>query len=193
MRHRAAGAPGGGPPPAADRLFFALWPSDAFRQELLPRLASLTTGLDARPQRPEQWHVTLEFLGSVARERQPLLDAVAVAACRDAAPFTVRFDRLEFWRKPGVLCLAATCVPPHLRQLVESLRGALAARGYASEAREFRPHVTLARRVAHGPTAALDPPVDWPVDGMVLVRSVTDPAGSRYEPLARWNLPPAGG
>lgn len=178
--------------PATDRLFFALWPSRRLREQLQASLPQLTAGIDARPQRPDQWHVTLEFLGSVARERQPLLDAAAAAACRDLAPFTVRFDRLEHWRRPGILCLAATIVPPRLRQLVEALREALVARGFAVEAREFRPHVTLARKLARWPGAELAVPVDWPAEDIVLVRTTTDPAGSRYEPLARWNLPTAG-
>jgi 2'-5' RNA ligase len=183
---------GGGPRPQADRLFYALWPDEALRQRLLSRLPPLTAGIDVRPQRPDQWHVTLEFLGQVPRERQPLLAAVAAAASV-VAPFAVRFDRLEFWRRPGVLCLASTYVPPPLLQLVAALRDGLAAGGFATEARGFRPHVTLARKVRRAPDAVLADPVDWPAAGFALVRSVTDPAGSRYEPLARWNLSPAGG
>jgi 2'-5' RNA ligase len=162
------------------------------RQELRVRLSAFTTAIDARPQRPDQWHVTLEFLGSVVREKRPVLDAVAAAAARDVSPFTVRFDRLEFWARPRVLCLVATVMPPPLRRLVEALRCELAARGFTSDAREFRPHLTLARKVAAAPAVALEEPVDWPAAGFALVRSVTDPAGSRYEPLARWNLHPQG-
>ena len=33
----------------------------------------------------------------------------------------------------------------------------------------------------------LEPPLVWRADGFALVRSVTDPAGSRYEPLHWWN------
>mgnify|MGYP000942304460 CR=1 FL=1 len=37
------------------------------------------------------------------------------------------------------------------------------------------------------PARAVDP-FDWPLRTLSLVRSITDPAGSRYEPLTRWNV-----
>src|SRR5262245_5277525 len=66
-----------------DRLFFALWPDTSLRQELERRLPPLTARVEGRPQRPDQWHVTLEFLGAVPTERQPALWAAADRVAMD--------------------------------------------------------------------------------------------------------------
>ena len=175
----------------SDRLFFALWPDPALRQALHARVEGITASLEGKPQRPDQWHVTLEFLGQVPRERQPSLPAAADRVSR--SPVTIEFDRVEHWRKPQVVCLVASRVPAGLEALVTQLRVALTEEGFATDVRPFRPHVTLARKVRSATDSLLDPPLLWRADGFVLVRSVTDPAGSRYEPLDWWNRQVEGG
>jgi 2'-5' RNA ligase len=175
----------------SDRLFFALWPDHVLRQELGARVAELTASIDGKPQRPDQWHVTLEFMGEVPRERQPALRAAADRVSR--SPVAIEFDRVEHWRKPQVVCLVASRVPTGLAALVTQLRAELAQDGFAIEARPFRPHVTLARKVRAATDSLLEPPFEWQSRGFALVRSVADPAGSRYEPLDWWNLAVEGG
>ena len=56
------------PEPAREstrRLFFALWPDAALRASLQRRLAPLCAPDWGRVTGPAQWHVTLEFLGSL--------------------------------------------------------------------------------------------------------------------------------
>ena len=169
-----------------DRLFFALWPDEDLRTTLDLRLPPLVGELGGKPQRPDQWHVTLEFLGDVAADRRGGLHRAAERV--RAAPFTVSFDQLEHWRKPQVVCLTASRIPAPLAALVDGLRAALAEEGFIPESREFRAHVTLARKVKTARHGRLEPPLAWPADRFALVRSVTGPAGSRYEPLHWWNL-----
>ena len=173
------------------RLFFALWPDAELRRELERRLPPLAATVQGRAQRPDQWHVTLEFLGNVDDERQ---SAVWAAADRVAVEsFEVNFDTLDHWRHPQVYCLAATQTPAPLTQLVEQLRTGLALAGFEPETRAYRPHVTLARKVRSARREPLREPLRWPADRYALVRSVTDAAGSRYEPLRWWNLRSRGG
>jgi RNA 2',3'-cyclic 3'-phosphodiesterase len=172
------------------RLFFAIWPGDALRSALAPRIQALQPAGVGRPQRPDQWHVTLEFLGSVPASR--------VAAVREAArqvqagPCEVVFDAVEFWRRPEVLTLVARELPASLGSLVDQLRRALAARGFEPESRPFRAHMTLARKVAHPVTLGAFEPLRWPVVAFALVESITDRAGSVYTPLDQWNLQSCG-
>jgi 2'-5' RNA ligase len=168
-----------------DRLFFALWPDPVLRQALATRIEGIAASIDGRPLRPGQWHVTLEFMGQVPRERQPALRAAAEHVRQSR--ITIAFDRIEHWRKPQVVCLVASRVPAGLAELVTQLRVALAEEGFATEARPFRPHVTLARKVHAATDSSLAPPFEWQSRGFALVRSVADPAGSRYEPLDWWN------
>lgn len=175
----------------SDRLFFALWPDPAVRQALSGRVEVITASIEGRRQRPDQWHLTLEFVGEVPRERQPRLRAAADGVSPPS--ITIEFDRVEHWRKPQVLCLAASRVPVALATFVVQLRAALTAAGFATETRPFHPHVTLARKVRSAADSLLDPPFLWRTHGFALVRSVTDPTGSRYEPLNWWNHAVEGG
>lgn len=169
-----------------DRLFFALWPDDALRSELASRVPTLLEHVQGKAQRPDQWHVTLEFLGAVPRERQAALHAAADHL--HGAPLAIVFDQLDHWRRPQVYCLSASSTPLELERLVSGMRASLQDEGFEPESREYRPHVTLARKVRAAPTGALDQPLEWCADRFALVRSITGPAGSRYEPLHWWNL-----
>jgi 2'-5' RNA ligase len=175
----------------SDRLFFALWPDPALLQALRARVDAIVASVEGKPHSPAQWHVTLEFLGQVPRERQPSLRAAAGRV--HMAPCTIEFDRVEHWRKPQVLCLVASQVPAGLAALVTQLRAALVEEGFTLDARPFRPHLTLARKVRAATNSLLEPPIVWQSGGFALVRSVTDPAGSRYEPLCWWNQTVEGG
>jgi len=177
----------------SDRLFFGLWPDDALRRILASRVPDLIGEYPCKPQRPDQWHLTLEFLGNVEAARQPALHAAVLQALQALGSMGVSeeeliFDRLEHWARPEVLCLVASTVPPGLARLVVALRAALAERGFEPERREFRPHLSLARKARRRVSARPVEALSWPVRTLVLARSVSDAAGSRYEPLASWNV-----
>lgn len=172
------------------RLFFASWPGDALRSALAPRIGALQPAGVGRPQRPDQWHVTLVFLGPVPASR--VAAAREAAAQVRAAPCDISFDAVEFWRRPEVLTLVARELPPPLGSLVDQLRAALAARGFEPESRPYRAHLTLARKVTHPALPMAFEPLCWPVADFALVESITDRAGSVYTPLASWNLQSGG-
>jgi len=176
--------------PAARRLFFALWPDTALRSAAAMRVAALVPPGQGRPQRPDQLHLTLVFLGSVPEQRLECVRTVAAGAT--GTPITVALDRLEHWRRPRVLCLTPSAVPMPLASLVEQLRCSLAGQQLPTESRPYRPHLTLARKVARfeGPTDV--EPLLWRAESITLVESKTDRKGSRYEPLATWPLDVAG-
>ncbi|MGB5104648.1 MAG: RNA 2',3'-cyclic phosphodiesterase [Steroidobacteraceae bacterium] len=170
------------------RLFFALWPEPGQLEPLIERVRRLVPPSAGRAQRPDQWHVTVEFLGAIVESRMAEVRAAGAAAAADAHPFEIVFDRLDHWRRPRVLCLTASETPLALAQLSQSLRRGLGMRGFEVERREFRAHLTLARKVDQPPPPLVAfEPVRWPAHGLTLVRSVSDSAGSRYEPLAAWN------
>lgn len=186
-----AGQGGHARPERLHRLFFASWPGDALRESLAPRIRSLQPDGLGRPQRPDQWHVTLEFLGPVPASRVAV--AREAAAQVRAAPCEIVFDAVEFWRRPEVLCLVARVLPPALGSLVEQLRTSLAGRGFEPESRPFRAHLTLARKVEHPLGPVTFEPLVWPVADFALVESITDRSGSIYTPLTTWRLQPADG
>jgi 2'-5' RNA ligase len=171
---------------ATRRLFFALWPDSALRALLQRRLPPLSAPDWGRVTGPGQWHVTLEFLGSVTESRLGALLEVARQARGE--PFEVVFDRVEYWPGPRVLCLVASEIPRPLAELSIKLRRALSEHGFRIERRPFRPHLTLARKVRRPPRLPDVDPVSWPAREFSLVRSITDPLGARYRSLQAWPL-----
>jgi len=170
------------------RLFFALWPGPAALAAATAAVHRLVPYGTGRPQRPDQLHLTLEFLGDVPEPRLVSVLEAGVAVASSATPFEIVLDRLEYWQRPQVLCLTASVVPEPQVALVRSLRSALAARGFEPEERSFKPHLTLARKVRLPPPAESTESLRWAAHDYSLVESISGPDGSRYERLSTWPM-----
>lgn len=160
------------------RLFVAVWPPDEVVEELraLPRKDQ--RGVRFVP--PENWHVTLRFLGDA--------DPAAVSAALDATPLptaTARvsggvdllFERMLAVPVEGVADLAAT---------VEGATGQL---GSEPPRRRFVGHLTVARVKRGAPMPkALGALVraEWPITEVALVQSRLRSGGAQYETIGRW-------
>jgi len=91
-------------------------------------------------------HVTLKFIGEVPAERAEAI-RLSLAEVHGIASVEIRFAGLGFFpndRRPRVLW-AGIEGGPALAKLAAAVDECLAILGIAREAREFRPHVTLAR------------------------------------------------
>jgi RNA 2',3'-cyclic 3'-phosphodiesterase len=184
------------------RLFFALWPPDESRAALVEAthsVVSAATGAGAgtgttgagRAVLPENLHVTLAFLGSVPERRLEEVVAIgAQVADEDRVPaFEVVFDRVEYWRKPGILCATASAAPPEAITLAADLKSQLTAAGFAPDPKPFRAHVTLARKVTARPGQLVNPrEIRWPMAEFSLVESQTHTKGSVYSVVRSYRL-----
>lgn len=178
------------PEPVA-RLFIALWPPPDLAAAFCARCASGSAG--TRAETPQRVHLTLHFLGYVARSRLPGLRA---ALCVPFGPFELRLNHCTRWPQ-GVVVLEPDTVPPALALLHAELARVIGALGLRAEERTFRPHVTLLRRHPGPWSASADAavPLRWPVRDYVLVESVPgQPDGYRVLQTchSRTAAPPAG-
>ncbi len=163
------------------RIFFALWPSEKQRQlidaAIEPCKASLAGNWTAR----ENFHVTLVFIVSFAASDIP---ALQIAAGNIPCPaINLRFERIDYWARPKVMCLHADFVPNQLIELVRSLESAAATFGFKPEKRPYRPHMTIARRARFFDPVPLAQPVEIHCSGFHLIESLSTPAGVQYKPL----------
>jgi RNA 2',3'-cyclic 3'-phosphodiesterase len=127
------------------RLFVALWPPPDAVSELLAAVDEIRTeGPRLRWTTPEQWHLTLAFLGEVADERRPELEERLARAATRHPPLALRFagggrfgTRLLFTKVDGD------------REPLTRLAGSIAAAARRCripvDDRPYRPHLTLAR------------------------------------------------
>ena len=173
------------------RLFVAVWP---------PPWALDAVAALARPEHPglrwttpDQWHVTLRFLGEVA-EPGPTLRAVeAGAPALRAVAAATGPGGVRATMGPAVAVLGrhVLVVPvAGLEPLAGAVVAATAGVGEAPPDRPFRGHLTLARarRGAEvGPRALAGAPVQglWPVTELTVVRSHLSSGGARYEVVHR--------
>lgn len=165
------------------RLFFALWPDAASRSQI----DQLNQTLDqpGRKLVPENLHITLVFLGNVSDE---IAEAVQQqAAFISARPFSLTFDKIDYWRRPKVLCMTCQRQPKPLYQLVNALTQMVEAFPVKLDKRAFRAHITLMRKAKSRPQCDFEP-ITIDADSFVLVQSVSTENGVRYDVLARWPL-----
>jgi 2'-5' RNA ligase len=179
------------------RLFVALVPPAEALAELAAAVDALPDTPGVRWTRTEQWHVTLAFLAEVDdRTRDALVERLARVA-RRCAPLTLalagggRFGSQVLWTRVDGDRAA-------LRRLVDGVRAAARRCGLPTDARPYRPHLTLAR--GGRPAADLAPLAaalsgfagrSWSAADVHLVRSElgAGPGGTaRHETVATWPL-----
>jgi RNA 2',3'-cyclic 3'-phosphodiesterase len=147
---------------------------------------------------PENWHVTVKFLG---RTWPRLVDWVH-ERCRHAAaavrPFRLGLEGLGVFPSPGrarVLWAGLGDLDGGLRALAAAAEAEL-AKEFPTEKRPFSAHLTVARFNPPVPLrehaeelsrATIDTQL-FRVGELVLYRSHLSPRGARYEPLERFPL-----
>jgi len=175
---------------ASCRLFFALWPDDAVRRVVYTASRRTVELCGGSPIPPDNFHITLAFLGGFAAEQVDPVVAQAMVAAREVrgASFTFELDRLGHWPGSQVIWFGCRQVPEAVRILARTLRVSLRAHALEFDRRRFVPHLTIARWVKRAGGFEALAPIPWTVDEFVLIRSVSRPGGVDYAPLGRWPL-----
>jgi 2'-5' RNA ligase len=156
------------------------------RARLAALTASLGLGAEARAVAPENYHLTVAFVGAVDGARAAHVRAIGSA--QRPVRCELQFDAFEYWPKPEVVVAAARRIAPALEQLWAQLHRDLAGLGLAQNPKRLRPHVTLARNVAAEPSLQSVPSVEWRPLEFCLVRSDTSGERSVYTVVDTWPL-----
>ena len=153
------------------RLFLALWPNQRVRDALAENRNAWDWGRGAILIQPGTFHLTVRFIGAVPRNRLPQLQAEVAVPVVSFPSFSLSLDEAELWPR-GIAVLRPHLTPAALRELHGALGQALQRCGIETEDREFRPHVTLARRAVGSVLPASMPAIDWHVSAYALVESM---------------------
>ena len=155
-----------------------------------------------RPVAPESLHVTLAFLG-YRPEKEIEQIAAVVEESAGPAPWVELRDPEQRPPRGRARLFALPAISPGAEALQAGLEQRLVEEGfYKPEKRPFWPHVTVARvrpeargsrrpAVVSEPPGPLSPELSEPriAVRMTLYRSVLQPTGARYVPLAQVELP----
>jgi 2'-5' RNA ligase len=142
-------------------------------------------------------HLTLKFLGDISPSGIALIEQMLVAAVEQFAAFDVQVEGLGCYpnaRRPRVLWVGLK-TPTELGSLQRAIEADAARLGYASEEREFSPHLTIGRvrqNTSSGDLQAIRTAVEQcrvgllgtaRVDAVHLFKSELRPEGSIYTRL----------
>ena len=163
------------------RLFLALWPEPPLRARLATYRDAWRWPSGAKPVGDDTLHLTLHFIGAMARAGLPGLSAALAAVPIDK--MVLRPADAEVWK--GGIAVLRTHGDGGLVELHDQLAGVLARAGIALDTRPFAPHVTLARKATRAEAPASRPAFAWRANSFVLVESI--PGGAaRYQVLSRF-------
>jgi 2'-5' RNA ligase len=164
------------------RLFFALWPDEKTAERLASAASDLALKAIPRPVPAKNYHLTLAFLGEVAQSRLVALRQVGRA--HRAPCCSIEFNALEFWPKSAVIVATAQNIPAALVGLRTHLQKQLAL----PLEPQWRPHITLARKVAQATGRQAMSPIVWRANSFSLIRSETGGTESAYTVVDTWPL-----
>lgn len=166
------------------RLFFACWPPRETAQALGRWASEVRNESGGKLAVVENIHLTLAFLGEADSER-----AIAAARRVKGRRHELPIDAARYVKRNEMVWVGPAAVPEALASLAADLRASLLQEEFALEERPFAAHVTLIRKARRRPSSIAPlPPVSWPVDEFLLVRSRISSSGSTYEPLERFAL-----
>ena len=161
-----------------------------FREEEMP----------VRWLEPENFHVTLKFLGEVRQDRVPAVEDAVARVAGSTKSFTTEFGGFGAFptiRRPRTVWLGVGA-NPELRCLKQDVEWALGDVGFNAETRAFHPHITLGRADDRGGAgafrglddlmASMDFRGDLRVHTIDLMRSHLSRDGAWYSVLARARL-----
>lgn len=173
-------------------VFAAVRPSQDAVLAVAARIGRLD--IPGRLTPPENWHITLRYLGRVEavtfeRFLHGLAEVGRVPAFRVALGGIGAFPNP---RRATVIWIGVTEGDEGLASLAGIAEESAVAAGLEPEERPYRAHLTLARVRPPADVTDLvgDPvPARWEVDRMIVYRSIPrGGAGVRYEPLESFDL-----
>ncbi|MCK4349951.1 MAG: RNA 2',3'-cyclic phosphodiesterase [Candidatus Krumholzibacteria bacterium] len=150
--------------------------------------------------RPENYHITLKFLGETDEELLERLLEIGRETAAATSPFELSFGRFDTFpsiSRPRILLFHAESGAARLAQLAGLLEEKLESLGFERERRRFRTHLTLARvkrPIGREALEALEKVPSLPLEArqevgrIVLVRSVLSREGAKYEEAGSFGL-----
>ncbi len=170
------------------RFFFAVIPDVETRRRIAAAAQALKLKPPSRPVPPENYHMTLAFVGEAPVSQAAELRQIG--GSQRVRRVAVRFDAYEYWEKSAVVVAAAREFPAMLEQWWQQLHADLAQHHLAFNPNpaHLRPHVTIARKVTQAPVLQAMSAVVWKMRSFSLLQSNTAAAQPIYTVLDTWRL-----
>lgn len=174
------------------RAFFAIGLPKSLQQQLASIISLLEkqfTADDICFIKPQNLHITLQFLGKLQLEDLTTLIHHAGQEVKNFSAFAIEFGSMELFPStdPAKVISIAIKFNPQLTTLANTIGTAIITTGYDIDARAFRAHLTIGRIQRAHPITLPHINLALPnllVNQVILFQSEPDALGSSYTPLA---------
>lgn len=170
------------------RTFFAIpiekMMLEAIQKPLEQLRAELGNSVEWIP--PQNWHITLRFLGDINHKQLATLVEASREIAHDSAPGIIKPKMIApFPRSDSQHIALHLHSNPQLKSMADKLSGAAFAVGVSKDTRRFRPHITLGKiRYATHPFLPIGlEDFDIPFTELVLYESKFQMSGGAYRKL----------
>lgn len=167
------------------RLFFAIELSQELKNQL-EVLQQSNPVFVGRPVKPHNFHITLQFLGSV--EHQLIHDLIDCVEIPGIKPFLGSIEHYAYYPKNEIGCVEVQKGKQRLSALKSHLSRCLANEGlyFAKDKHSFRPHITLYRECQPLGDIQQVLNLEFKVERFCLMESIQNDKGVYYEVLEEW-------
>ena len=150
--------------------------------------------------KPENFHLTLRFLGDVTAQQIVMLTEELPDACTASPPLQLSIGELGFFpnaRRPGVVWVGLTAETGDLSGLQQAIESAAQRIGLKPENKHFHAHITLARIRDHRRAGTLIDAVHaeedftgdaFTIGNVALFSSELNPKGAIYHRIKEFPL-----
>ncbi|HAL74831.1 MAG TPA: RNA 2',3'-cyclic phosphodiesterase [Clostridiales bacterium] len=174
------------------RLFYAVEFPEDIRQKLFQAGQELAAFADrGRWTRPENIHLTLQFLGECPAAWLPDLTDIARQAAAASHSFTMYFAGAGTFGRTSDILWIGIRPQPALSALAAHLADLLRLKELPCEARRFSPHITIGRQVrldSRQLSAWSMPPLECRIDAISLMESTRIEEKLVYRAICREKL-----
>lgn len=141
---------------------------------------------------PDALHLTLRFFGETPESKIPDIEAAIESATEDFGDVEVATGQIRVFT-PFVLAIGIQDRTGRLKGLQEALKSKIEASGFPTEARHFRPHVTIgrtrgSRRLPQNVAIEEISEIPFRISGVSLIQSILLPEGATYNSLKHFSL-----
>jgi 2'-5' RNA ligase len=174
------------------RLFYAIEFPDDVRSRLSlagAQLAALAS--QGRWTRPDNLHLTLQFIGDCPDEWLGRLGDILSLAAGNCPPFTMQIGGCGTFGRLGDILWIGVAPHPLLQQMAGDIASQLQGQGLPYEQRPYSPHITIGRQVRIDSAALRSwsiAPFGCPVRQITLMESCRAGGPLAYLPLQRARL-----
>lgn len=134
----------------SERLFIAVKLPSELRQVVADECSKLSQAYHfAKWTHPEDYHITLQFLGDTPKKKIPDLILALKQMSEQCRPFKLSLDKWNTFglsNAPRVLWIGVSGELEELNLLAAGVHSATLPLGFLAESRDYKPHLTVARK-----------------------------------------------